>query len=105
MALELLAGYPDPKLDQAAAAAVEGLLGETELPFWTEDSLRLTLERFGDRKAAKRLEAARVDGYKLDPDEARNLWRAAQRELGIPKVVPMRIPQRRLVAAGPYTPD
>ena len=105
MTLEILAGYPDPKVDQAAAAAVEGLLGEVRLPFWMEDSLRLTLERFGDRKAAQRVKAVRADDYGLDPEETRSLWRSTQRELGIPKVVPVKIPHGRVAATGPYTPD
>lgn len=39
MALKVLAGFPDPKVDETAAAAIEGLLGQERLPYWIDQAL------------------------------------------------------------------
>ena len=40
-----------------------------------------------------------------DEDGLRTLWRTAQRELGIPKVVPVKTGGRKVCGVGPETPD
>lgn len=102
--LRILARHPDPKVDTTAAAAVEGLLGEEHLPYWIAEAMRLVFERFGDRQAATRLAPFREDCCDIDEDALRVLWRTAQRELGIPKVVPLQVAQRKVRRTGPDTP-
>jgi len=105
MALRLLAGYPDRQVDEASASAIEGLLSQEQLPYWTPESLKLVLERYGDRKAAKKIEALKKDCCDYDEDGIRTLWRTAQRDLGIPKVVPLKIVKREVRGVGAETPD
>lgn len=103
--LRILAGHPDPKVDEAAASAIEGLLGQERLAYWTPDAMKLVLERYGDRQAEKKLEALQKDCCDYDEDGLRTLWRTAQRELGIPKVVPLKIVKREVRGVGAETPD
>jgi hypothetical protein len=105
MILKVLAGYHDSKVDETAASALEGLLGEKRLPYWTEQSLKLVLQRFGDPKAAERVARLRNGCCDFDEDGARALWRSAQQELSIPKVIPLRPVFRKVGGVGPQTPD
>jgi hypothetical protein len=104
MMLRILARHRDPKVDTTAAAAIEGLLGQTELPYWIGDAMQLVFERFGVPQAAKRIGALRKGCCDIDEDGLRTLWRTAQRELGIPKVVPLQVAQRKVRRTGPETP-
>lgn len=103
--LRILAGYSDPKVDKAAASAIEGWMGQKKLPYWIDQALQLVLERFGDRQAAKKIGALRKGCCDLDQDGLRALWRSAERDLGIPKVVPLKIAHRKVRGVGPDTPD
>jgi hypothetical protein len=105
MALMILAGHSDPKVDEAAASAVEGLLARKRLPYWTPQALELVLQRYGDRKAAKKIEALEKGCCDWNEDGLRALWRTAQRELGIPKVVPLKMEEREVRGVGSETPD
>ncbi len=105
VALMILAGHPDPKVSETAAAAIEGLLGQERLPYWIGQALQLVLERFGDKQAAQRIKTVREGCCDLDEDGIRILWRSAQRELGIPKVVPLKVARREIRGVGPETPD
>jgi hypothetical protein len=103
--LTLLAGQAGPKLDAAAASAIEGVLGQERLPYWTAESLKLVLQRYGDRQAEKKIGALWKRCCDYDEDGLRALWRTAQRELGIPKVVPVKIVEREVRGVGADTPD
>lgn len=107
MTLKVLAKFPDPRVDETAAAAIEGLLGQERLPYWIDQALTLVLQRFGDRAAKKRVAALpeKEECCGLKEDEVRALWRSAQRELGIPKVAPLRVASRKVRGVGPETPD
>jgi hypothetical protein len=103
--LKLLAGQADPKLDEAAASAIEGVLGQERLPYWAAESLKLVLQRYGDRQAEKKIEALWKRCCDHDEEGLRALWRTAQRGLGIPKVVPVKIVEREVQGVGAETPD
>lgn len=103
--LKLLAGQADPKVDEAAASAIEGVLGERDLPYWTPTALELVLQRYGDKQAAKKIETLQKGCCDYDEKGLRTLWRTAQRELGIPKVVPVKMGGRKVRGVGAETPD
>lgn len=108
MALAVLSDHRSQEVDEAAVSAMEGLFGQTKLPYWTLDALRGVLRRFEGKKADKRvarLEAAYVKTYEVDEDEAREVWRQARRELSLPKVVPAKIPERKVWGVGETTPE
>ena len=108
MALAVLSDYRSKEVDEAAVSAMEGLYGQTRLPYWTLDSLRGVLRRFegkGTDKRLARLEAIYEKTYEVDEDEVREVWRVARRELSLPKVVPARAPERKVWGVGETTPD
>jgi hypothetical protein len=100
--LRLLARHADPKVDAAAASAIEGVLGEKELPYWAATAVALVLQRYGDRQAAKKIERLQKGCCDYDEKGLRTLWRTEQRELGIPKVAPVKMGGR---GVGAETPD
>lgn len=103
--LKLLARHPDPKVDEAAASALAAVINEKHLPYWTATVLELVLQRYGDRQAAKKIGALQKGCCDYDEKRLRTLWRTAQRELGIPKVVPVKIAEREVRGVGADTPD
>lgn len=103
--LRLLARHADPKVDEAAASAIEGVLGEKDLPYWTPTALELVLQRYGDKQAAKKIEKLQKGCCDYDEKGVRTLWRTAQRELGIPKVTPVKMAERKVRGVGAETPD
>jgi hypothetical protein len=103
--LRLLARHADPKVDAVAASAIEGVLGEKELPYWTATAVTLVLQRYGDKQAAKKIERLQKGCCDYDEKGLRALWRTEQRELGIPKVVPLKMAEREVRGVGAETPD
>lgn len=105
MTLKILAGHADPRVDETAVAALEDVFGEKQLPYWIDQALVLVLERFGDRKAAKRAKGFLKGCCEIDEDKARSAWQSAKLELKIPKVVADRASSRKVRGVGPETPD
>lgn len=108
MTLAVLSNYRSKEVDEAAVSAMEGLYGQTTIPYWTLDALRGVLRRFEGKGADKRLarlEAIYEKTFKVDEDEAREVWRVARRELSLPKVVPAKIQDRKVWGVGETTPE
>ncbi|HEX6901319.1 MAG TPA: hypothetical protein VF789_16460 [Thermoanaerobaculia bacterium] len=103
--LRILARHADPKVDEAAASAIEGVLGEKDLPYWTSTALEFVLLRYGDKQAAKKIGKLQKGCCDYDEKGLRTLWQRAQRELGIPKVAPVKTGGRKVRGVGPETPD
>jgi hypothetical protein len=103
--LRILARHADPKVDAAAASAIEGVLSEKELPYWIPTALELVLQRYGDKQAAKKIEKLRKGCCDYNEKGLRTLWRTAQRELGILKVAPVKTGGREVRGVGAETPD
>lgn len=103
--LRILARHADPKVDAAAASAIEGVLGEKDLPYWTPTALELVLLRYGDKQAAKKIGKLQKGCCDYDEKGLRALWRRAQQELGIPKVAPVKRAERVVRGVGAETRD
>ena len=97
--LQLLADYPDPEVDRAAAASIEAGLLLRPIPAWVPAMVEEVLKRYGDDYSAR---IGRDDrdprGRLIYTGEGENtlptIWEVARRELGIPQVPPAEAPRR-----------
>jgi len=111
MLLGLLAPYPDAQVDRAAAATIETALEKRPRAWWLPDAMARTLERFGDADPKHRLTRDNVDcGGEpvcewVDPETLPGIWQQARRDLGIPAVAKIEVPERRVFGVGGETPD
>jgi len=91
--LKLLASYPDPAVDAAAASVVEAALRMDPIPDWAPPMVSAALARYGDHFVER---IGRDDrdrqGRLIEESSGRGtlpaIWAAARRDLGIPEVAP-----------------
>ena len=91
--LKLLATYPDPAVDAAAASVVEAALRMDPIPDWAPPLVSAALARYGD-DFVERIGRDDRDrqGRLIEESPGRGtlpaIWAAARRDLGIPEVAP-----------------
>jgi len=91
--LKLLAAYPDPAVDAAAASVVEAALRMDPIPDWAPPLVSAALARYGD-DFVERIGRDDRDrqGRLIEESPGRGtlpaIWAAARRDLGIPEVAP-----------------
>jgi hypothetical protein len=112
MTLDILRDFESAEIDATAVALVEGLLLRDPPPFWTMQSMRLVMERFGDPKAVRRRLPEKPNEDPIfdflfpsaEAEELREIWALGRNELDIPSVEPLVLKDEEVEGVGPLTP-
>lgn len=112
MALALFRDLPSREIDEAAVAAIEGLLAEKETPWWIYQAFSALFARYGDADAKARTAPIEKFNSRVGANaEAqrekviRAVWNRAKLDLGIPEVLPAFADSPDVGGVGSDTPD